>query len=81
MTVGMSSAWRSKQPKQKRCDRCNLYYPEALETCLHCSDLNSAQLTQLKANHQKYLEHNSNLGKYLFIIAAIIGVFLLLSFF
>lgn len=39
MSVGMSLAWRAKQPKKKRCDRCELYYPESLEQCEHALGL------------------------------------------
>ena len=49
MSVGMSLALRAKQPKQKRCDRCDLYYPVSLDKCDHCSQLNDSQLSELKA--------------------------------
>lgn len=80
MLVGMSLAWRAKQPKKKRCDRCELYYPESLEQCEHCTGLNSSQLAQLKGQHQETLKDNSTFGKYLLFAAAIIGLLLLLSF-
>ena len=76
----MSAAWRTKQPKQKRCNRCELYTPEKDEQCIHCSELNESQLTQLKAQHQETLEDNSTFGKYLLFGAVIIGSLLLLSF-
>ena len=79
MSVGMSLAMRAKQPKQKGCNRCELYYPESLGKCIHCSDLNESALAQLKAQHQDTLENNSLFGKYLFFGAVIIGLLLLLS--
>lgn len=76
----MNTAWRAKQPKQKYCDRCGLYYPESLVKCDHCSDLNESQLAQLKAKHQETLQDNSTFGKYLLFTAVVIGLLLLLSF-
>ena len=80
MSVGMSAAWRAKQPKQKRCERCELYYAELLDKCEHCSELNDSQLVQLKAQHQETLQSNSSFGKYLLFGAVIIGLLLFLSF-
>jgi len=80
VSLGMSTAWRAKQPKLKRCERCELYFPEKSDKCIHCSDLNESQLISLKAQHQETLQHNSEFGKYLLYGAIIIGLFLLLSF-
>ncbi len=80
MSIGMSTAWRAKQPKLKRCKRCELYFPEKSDKCIHCSDLNESQLIKLKAQHQEILQGNSEFGKYLFFAAIIIGLFLVLSF-
>ncbi len=80
MSVGMSAAWRAKQPKQKRCDRCELYTPEASNKCIHCFELNESQLIQLKAQHQETLQENSTFGKYLLFVSVIIGLLLTLSF-
>lgn len=80
MSLDMSISWRSKQPKQKRCDRCELYYSEFLDKCTHCSDLNETQLLMLKAKHQESLKLNAKFGKYLIIAAVVIGVLLFVSF-
>lgn len=80
MSVGMSAAWRAKQPKQKRCDRCELYYTESLEKCVHCFEFNDSQLAQFKKQHQVTLHHNSTLGRYLLFGALILSLLLLLSF-
>jgi len=80
MSVGMSLAWRLKQRKQKRCDRCELYYDKSLEECAHCAELSDAQMVQFKAQNQNTLQENSSLGKYLLFVAVIIGLLLFLSF-
>jgi len=80
MSVGMSAAWKAKQPKQKRCNRCELYTPKTGEKCIHCSALNESQLAQLKEQHQETLQDNYTFGKYLLVASAIIGLLLLLSF-
>lgn len=80
MSVGMSLAFRAKQPKQKRCESCELYYPESLDKCDHCSELNTLALAKFKAQRQETLKNNSTFGKYLLIGAAIMGSLLLLSF-
>ena len=80
MSLGMTAAWRAKQPKQKRCNRCELYTPETSAKCIHCSELNDSQLAQLKAQHEETLEDNAVFGRYLLFGAAIIGLLLLISF-
>ncbi|RHW74562.1 hypothetical protein [Colwellia sp. RSH04] len=80
MSIGMSAAWKAKQPKQKRCDRCELYTPKPDDKCIHCSELNESQVAQLKAQHQETLQDNSTFGKYLLFGSVIIGLLLLLSF-
>jgi len=79
MSVSMNAAFRTSQPKQKRCRRCQLYYSETLEKCLHCSELNDSELAQLKAQHQETLQDNSTFGKYLLWAAIVVGLLLLLS--
>ena len=80
MSLGMSAAWRAMQPKQERCERCELYYPEHLGECIHCSKLSDAQLIIFKAHHQETLESSFNLGKYFFVDAIVIGILLMVSF-
>ncbi|WNC68185.1 hypothetical protein RI845_16865 [Thalassotalea nanhaiensis] len=80
MSLGMSAAWRSMQPKKKRCKRCGLFYTKALGKCNNCSHLNESQLAQLKKQHQKSLSANSALGKTMLLCAVIIGLLLLASF-
>ncbi|WP_448548473.1 hypothetical protein [Thalassotalea fusca] len=80
MSVGMNLAWRLKQRKQKRCDRCELYYDKSLDKCPHCSELTDYQLVQFKAQQKETLQDTASFGKYLLIIAMIIGFLLLLSF-
>lgn len=80
MSIGLTSAWRAKQLKQKRCQRCGLFYAQSLDKCSHCADLNGAELARLKKQHQEIQRDNSTFGQYLFFAAAIIGLLLLLSF-
>jgi hypothetical protein len=80
VSIGISAAWRAKQPKQKRCDRCELYSPVSLNICVHCSELNESELEQLKEQHQETLEDNAIFGSFLLFCAVIIGLLLLLSF-
>ncbi|TWX53730.1 hypothetical protein ESZ28_09020 [Colwellia hornerae] len=76
MSIGLTSTWRSKQSKQKRCNRCELYYVQSLDKCSHCADLNGAELTRLKKTHHD----NSTFGQYLGFVALIIGLLLPLNF-
>jgi hypothetical protein len=80
MSVPMNTIWRSKQPKQTQCQRCDLYYPESLAQCVHCSELDDIQLSAFKLAHHETLQDNSKLGSYLLFGAVIIGLLLLLSF-
>ncbi|GAA5134128.1 hypothetical protein GCM10025767_09890 [Thalassotalea piscium] len=56
MSAGMSAAWRAKQQKPKRCQRCELYYSASLDTCDQCATLSEAQLTLFKIKRQKILQ-------------------------
>lgn len=76
MTIGMSVAWRSKQPKQKRCQRCNLYYDEQLDKCSHCAELNEAELAALKKQQHRQAKAHSILGSK-FIFSCLFILFLL----
>lgn len=80
MSVGMNAIWRVKLPKQKRCNRCELYTPKSLDKCIHCSELNEAQLLQLKAQHQESLHGNAIFGRYLIFGAIVIALLLLINF-
>lgn len=80
MSLNASHAWRTMQQKQKRCDRCKLFYPETLNKCDHCSDLNNSQLVYLKFQHIKAQRDNSAFGKSFLFCALIVGLLLLLSF-
>ena len=80
MSLGMSFAWRSKQPKQKYCERCELYYDETLEKCSHCSDLTDSEVIALKEEQEDTLESNAHLGKYLLFTTIILAGLLFLSF-
>jgi len=80
MSVGMNLTLLIKKLKQKRCDRCNLYYDAELDQCIHCSELDDAQLLAFKVQHQNDLRSNSILGNYLLVSAIIIALILLLSF-
>ena len=80
MSLGMSAAWRTIQPKKKRCKRCGLFYTKALGKCDHCSHLNESQLIELQRQHQKTLKANSTLGKTMFLFAVTTALLLLASF-
>jgi len=76
--VAGRAAWEAMQPKKRKCERCGLYYRESLEKCRWCGDLDERGLEDLFAQIEK--EHQSNrwLGQLFFVIAAIIGVLVLL---
>lgn len=80
MSVGMNLALLVKKLKQKRCDRCELYYDGSLDKCIHCSELNDSQLLAFKVQHQNSLRGNSIIGNYLLVSAMIVALILLLSF-
>ena len=80
MSLGFNLAWRLKQPKQKRCQRCGLYYDKSLTLCAHCGQLSAVELTAFIAEHKATQQSNAGLGNY-FIFVAIIIVFLLLGSF
>jgi hypothetical protein len=77
MGLGSSAAWRSMQPKKKRCERCGLYYTESLDKCQHCGDLNDHELKMLLDNKEQEFKSNASIGKYFLMFALIIAVFLI----
>ncbi len=80
MSVGMNLVLLVNKLRQKRCDRCGLYYDRSLGKCVHCSELNEYQLLAFKVQHQHSLQRNSTLGRYFLLSAVILALILLLSF-
>jgi len=68
----MSVAWSierarelaERRKKQKKCDRCNLFYFKTLDKCPHCSELPDYKVKLLIKQRKK---ERINLGKYMFI--------------
>lgn len=67
-----------KFEKTIRCERCTRKYPNNLDKCPHCADINDGlELEEFKLQNQMELRGASELGKY-FMIASIATVVLLL---
>lgn len=62
------------QPKKKKCERCSLYYTEALPKCSHCGHLDDAGLSKLKEKQDDFYEANASLAKYFLFVALIIFI-------
>ncbi len=77
MTMLPFTAWRQKQEKLKKCDRCLLYYEEKIDKCSHCGDLDEEGVKKLIEMHHDELISNSSLGKY-FVLISIFIIFLLI---
>lgn len=71
--------YRPKLKPTNLCKLCNLRYLKSEEECTHCKDLNGHQLIALKEKTRIKKENNKSLGILFFMVATILGVFLLLS--
>jgi uncharacterized membrane protein len=80
MSIGMSLVSMLGLLKQRRCERCGLYYAKSCKKCIHCSTLDETQLAAFKEMHQQNQEGNNVIGSYFFFISLIIALLLLLSF-
>ena len=80
MSLGLSVAWRSMQPKRKKCERCGLYYVEKSAKCSHCGDLDESGLQVLLESHEEELDANKSIGKIFFFVSLLVAIPLILSF-
>ena len=76
MMGGMNAAWRSMQPKKRKCERCGLYYRASLPKCRYCGNLDEAGLQRLLAWQNQERSKLAPLGKTFFILA--LGIFILM---
>ncbi|ROS01305.1 hypothetical protein EDC56_1734 [Sinobacterium caligoides] len=77
MALGMSISWCAMRKKQRRCDRCCLYYSEDLKQCHHCGRLDDDQLEVLLKGHNMGLSNSVTLGRCFIVIGLAVGGLLL----
>jgi len=65
--------------KQKRCDRCSLYYSKDHEECPHCSNMNDFALQEFLEERGINPNAKSGLGQFLLFAAVIMLVVFLIS--
>lgn len=63
----------------KKCNRCELRYPEKETQCPHCKDLSDSEVEQLKIRIEEEHEGNTYLG-IIFSIMAIILFLIMIVF-
>ncbi len=76
--LGLKAAQMQQQKPTKKCDRCNQYYPEDEEKCIHCGDLSDIGLQHFLTKINKEKAAHNNLGKFFFYIAILIAIGMLL---
>jgi len=69
------SKLQEKRKKQKKCERCGLFYFKTEEQCPHCSALKDHQVKKALTKRANF---RLGLGKTMFIVAILIIVLMLL---
>ena len=70
---------RSHKSNQQ-CKRCGLLYPKDEEECIHCGNLDEAQLHALKQQILNSEETNSSIGKVFFILTIVVILVFAISY-
>jgi uncharacterized membrane protein YvbJ len=70
--LGAKAASVRYQKPTKRCDRCDLHYPEDEEKCIHCGDISDNELLQFLEKIEDEKISARNLGSLFFYIAILI---------
>lgn len=64
----------------KPCPRCGLHYDQRETACPHCAGLDENGLQALLAERDRQQEGNAAMGRTFLLIAALLGVFVLIGF-
>lgn len=64
----------------KPCPRCGLHYDQRETACPHCAGLDEDGLRALLAERERQQAGNAAMGRVFLLIAAILGVFVLIGF-
>lgn len=72
MQTGMLIALLRRIKPSKKCRRCALRYPAEAERCPHCTDLDEAELAELKIHIERRHRANAGLGRVFFYISGIL---------
>jgi len=70
------SKLHGKRKRQKKCERCGLFYLKTADKCPHCSELKDDQVKRALAKRAAF---RLGLGKGMFILAVIIVILMLLA--
>jgi uncharacterized membrane protein YvbJ len=77
MSLGMLlSHMRRKKPTQK-CERCGLRYAFDSESCPHCPELSDEEVVLLREKLVRQQKRHARLGMKMFLVAAVLFVFIL----
>jgi DTW domain-containing protein YfiP len=63
-----------KIKRSRKCKRCGLRYPEKDPLCPYCDGLGDDQLRKIRLRHRNEFAENTNLGRLLLSIAALLIV-------
>lgn len=76
---GAGLKWREveKYLSKKQCQRCGLKYSKDAPKCIHCGNLNDAQLAALKQKLFEQDKSHAKIGRKLLIAALFVGLFVL----
>ena len=76
--LGAKLASIKQQKPTKKCERCNLYYPEDEDKCIHCGEFSNSELEQFIARLEEEKTSSKNLGTLFFYIAILITLAMLI---
>ena len=78
--LGMKIDDHRSHKSNQQCKRCGLLYPKDEEECMHCGNLDEAQLHELKQKLLNNEESTRSLGGIFFILSLVVIVILAISY-
>lgn len=78
--LGMKIDDHRSHGSDQQCERCGLLYPKDEKECIHCGNLDEAQLHELKQKRLNDEESTRGLGGIFFLLSLVVVLILAISF-
>ncbi len=78
--LGMKIDDHRSHGSDQQCERCGLLYPKDEKQCIHCGNLDDAQLHEFRQKLQNDEESTRSLGGIFFLLSVVVVLILAISF-